>query len=467
MLSEQALVQEYQAPLPVSFKSSLVDAAAVVLAYPLLMWLWPRPVILWEVSVVAVVTVLSLPGSLPFRGLAVDDVLRLAMRWGAILIVLGAVAAFAGPSWDTPQRGLEHFFLVAWGLVALLALVSVHLVSPWVARAADLLQKPRKVVIVGVNDVALRLAAALARGEAHGRQLCGYFDDRAPGRVPLPDAKLRIGNLADMGEYVKRNGVSYVYITLPISSSQRVVELLRQTQDTTASVYFVPNIAMRDVIQCRVALLGDVAMLAVCETPLNGAYGFLKRTLDVCLTLAAMPVLLPVMGVIAVLVRGTSEGPAIFKQRRYGLDGREITVWKFRTMTTQEDGCTTYRQATVSDERVTPIGRFLRRTSLDELPQFLNVLSGTMSIVGPRPHALAVNEQCRKLIPRYMLRHKVKPGITGWAQVNGHRGGDDLEALRKRTECDIQYLRSWTLGLDLVIIWKTALMMLTGDKNAY
>jgi putative colanic acid biosynthesis UDP-glucose lipid carrier transferase len=173
------------------------------------------------------------------------------------------------------------------------------------------------------------------------------------------------------------------------------------------------------------------------------------------------------MALIAVSIRSTSAGPAIFKQRRYGLDGQEIVVWKFRTMSTLEDGSTTYRQATADDERVTPLGRFLRRTSLDELPQFLNVLAGTMSIVGPRPHALAVNEQCRKLIPRYMLRHKVKPGITGWAQVNGFRGGDDLAALRSRTECDLHYLKSWSLGLDLLIIWKTAVLLLAGDKNAF
>jgi putative colanic acid biosysnthesis UDP-glucose lipid carrier transferase len=166
-------------------------------------------------------------------------------------------------------------------------------------------------------------------------------------------------------------------------------------------------------------------------------------------------------------VRATSPGPAIFKQRRYGLDGKEIVIWKFRTMSTLEDGQSTYRQVTRKDERVTPLGRFLRRTSLDELPQVLNVLAGSMSLVGPRPHALAVNEQYRKMIPGYMVRHKVRPGITGWAQVNGCRGGDDLDSMRKRTEYDLAYLRSWSISLDLLIVMKTVKMLIMGDERAY
>ncbi len=173
------------------------------------------------------------------------------------------------------------------------------------------------------------------------------------------------------------------------------------------------------------------------------------------------------MAVIAVAIRLTSPGPAIFKQRRYGLDGKEILVWKFRTMRCAEDGDKTYRQVTRDDDRVTPLGRILRKTSLDEFPQLLNVLTGSMSLVGPRPHALAVNEQYRKLIPGYMVRHKVKPGITGWAQVNGYRGGDDLESMRNRTAYDLAYLRSWSLSLDVLILLRTAKMLIFGDSKAF
>jgi putative colanic acid biosynthesis UDP-glucose lipid carrier transferase len=210
-----------------------------------------------------------------------------------------------------------------------------------------------------------------------------------------------------------------------------------------------------------------VPVVSVCETPFEGPAGAIKRVFDLTLTIGSLPVLIPLVLAIAALVRLTSPGPAFFMQRRYGLDGKEITVLKFRTMTTLEDGDRTYTQVTRGDSRVTALGRFLRKSSLDELPQMFNVLCGTMSLIGPRPHALAVNEQFRKLIPRYMVRHKVKPGITGWAQVNGCRGGDDLESMRRRTEFDLAYLRSWSLELDILIVIRTLKILLAGDKGAY
>ena len=179
-----------------------------------------------------------------------------------------------------------------------------------------------------------------------------------------------------------------------------------------------------------------------------------------------MLLLWPIMLLIAVAVKVTSPGPVLFRQRRYGLDGEEIIVLKFRTMTTTEDG-DTVRQATKNDKRITPIGGFLRRTSLDELPQFINVLQGRMSIVGPRPHAKAHNEQYRRLIKGYMIRYKVRPGVTGWAQVNGYRGETDtLDKMKGRVACDLDYLRNWSLWLDCKIVLKTAAVVIS-DKNAY
>jgi len=456
------------APLPLSMAATLVDAAVPILAYVVLLGVCARPLRGDDLLVVLVVTMLSFPGSLTFRRFSSDMPVRLAARWGVLLVLMLLYAVISGtPGYSAPLAN-SRFFTIAWGVLALLAVLATHVLSPGVLRLAERLRKRRKVVIVGINGAGVRLGQAISLGEAQGQELAGYFDDRTADRQGwLADRLQRLGSLADVGDYVRRHGVSRIYVTLPGSSAPRMTELLRQMQDSTASVYFVPDISMAEVIQCRVSLLAGLPVVAVCETPLDGGYGAFKRTLDLSVTVAALPVLLPLMALIALLVRATSPGPAIFKQRRYGLDGEEIVVWKFRTMTTLEDGSSTYRQATREDQRITPLGRFLRRTSLDELPQFLNVLAGSMSIVGPRPHALAVNEQCRKLIPGYMLRHKVKPGITGWAQVNGHRGGDDLEALRKRTEWDIRYLKSWSLGLDLLIMWKTAVLLLGGDKNAY
>jgi putative colanic acid biosynthesis UDP-glucose lipid carrier transferase len=207
-------------------------------------------------------------------------------------------------------------------------------------------------------------------------------------------------------------------------------------------------------------------VLAVCETPFYGSNGLIKRASDIVLATVALVATLPVMAAIAAGIKLTSPGPVLFRQRRYGLDGREIVVYKFRTMTVLEDG-DAVRQATRGDARVTALGAILRRYSLDELPQFVNVLQGRMSVVGPRPHAVAHNEMYRRLIGGYMIRHKVKPGITGWAQVNGLRGETDtLDKMRARIEHDLSYLRNWSLQLDLQIVLKTILVVLR-SQNTY
>jgi putative colanic acid biosynthesis UDP-glucose lipid carrier transferase len=206
--------------------------------------------------------------------------------------------------------------------------------------------------------------------------------------------------------------------------------------------------------------------MAICESPFYGLNAVLKRFSDIVLSSLVVLLAWPLMLAICAGIKLSSPGPVIFKQRRYGLNGEEIIVYKFRTMTVCEDGDRTYTQVTKNDSRVTPLGACLRATSLDELPQIFNVLAGKMSLVGPRPHAVAVNEQYRKLISGYMIRHKVKPGITGWAQVNGFRGGDSLEEMEGRVKHDLQYLRNWSLGFDFWIILKTAMLVIR-DPKAY
>ena len=235
--------------------------------------------------------------------------------------------------------------------------------------------------------------------------------------------------------------------------------------DTTSSIYFIQDLSAFDLMQARFREIRGMPFVAVRETPFCGMAGVLKRASDVVLATVALLLALPVSAAIVILVRRSSPGPVLFRQRRYGLDGREFTVFKFRTMTVLEDD--TVRQATRDDPRVTPIGRFLRRTSLDELPQLLNVLGGSMSLVGPRPHAVAHNEHYRKLVSGYMLRHKVRPGMTGLAQVNGLRGETrDIGKMSQRVAYDLEYLKSWSLGLDIRILIKTARIVLT-DRSAY
>src|SRR5262245_48317643 len=252
-----------------------------------------------------------------------------------------------------------------------------------------------------------------------------------------------------------------------MASQPRILALLDALRDTTASIYFVPDIFITELIQGRMDAVLGLPIVAVCETPFTGFDGLVKRTSDVVLALLILALVSPLLLAVAIGVKMSSPGPVIFRQRRYGLDGKEIIVYKFRTMTVAEDG-ETVRQASKGDVRVTAFGAFLRKNSLDELPQFVNVLEGRMSIVGPRPHAVAHNEMYRKLIKGYMLRHKVKPGITGWAQVNGLRGETDtVEKMRERIDFDLDYLRNWSLRLDLYIIAKTVWVIFKERKNAY
>jgi putative colanic acid biosynthesis UDP-glucose lipid carrier transferase len=244
----------------------------------------------------------------------------------------------------------------------------------------------------------------------------------------------------------------------------RVLNLIDQLRDTTASIYYVPDIFVFDLIQAKTRDIFGIPVVAMCETPFSGFQGVTKRFMDIILCLMALPLLVPPMLGIAALVALSSQGPIIFRQRRYGLDGNQIIVYKFRTMTVTEDGASV-AQTQKDDKRVTPIGRVLRRYSLDELPQLINVLQGRMSLVGPRPHAVAHNEEYRKLIKGYMVRHKVRPGITGLAQINGCRGETaQLAEMQARVHHDLEYLRHWSPLLDLKILVKTMIQLLQNEK---
>jgi putative colanic acid biosynthesis UDP-glucose lipid carrier transferase len=236
-------------------------------------------------------------------------------------------------------------------------------------------------------------------------------------------------------------------------------------RDTTASIYFVPDLSAFDLMQARFGEVRGMPLVAVRESPFRGINGVLKRASDIVLASAMLLIVAPLMIAIAFGVRKSSPGSILFRQRRYGLDGKEFKVYKFRTMTVCEDG--QINQATRNDSRVTPFGQFLRRSSLDELPQLFNVLEGHMSLVGPRPHAVSHNEHYRKLVSGYMLRHKVRPGLTGLAQVNGMRGEtNDLEKMYQRVQFDLDYLKNWSLGLDARILIKTVLIIFR-DRGAY
>lgn len=443
-----------------------LDPLVAVAVYVLALRLWRAPFSQDDFLLLSLSFWLMFPGEIPFRRFSSVVVRRIILRW--LKVGLGVMAFLAARMafLDTTLQA-DSKVIATWMIAAPAAQLILHLISPRIVPFVFPFFHKTKIIIVGANNVALRFAQLVNEGEVEGYQLVGYFDDRNVSRLEGCGSHSVIGRMDDVSEYVKTHGIDAIFISMPMASQPRIVGLLQALRDTTASIHFLPDVFVADLIQGRVRTLAGLPLVSVCETPFDGTAGAVKRVFDLTLVLATLPLTLPLMAIIGLVVRSTSPGPAIFKQRRYGLDGREIVIWKFRTMTTLEDGKDTYKQVTREDARVTPIGRFLRRTSLDEIPQLLNVLGGSMSLIGPRPHALAVNEQYRKLIPGYMVRHKVKPGITGWAQVNGCRGGDDLETMRRRTEYDLAYLRSWSLSLDLLIVLKTLKILIVGDERAF
>ncbi|MBW8905849.1 MAG: undecaprenyl-phosphate glucose phosphotransferase [Betaproteobacteria bacterium] len=409
---------------------------------------------------------LTFPGSLASEALdgrrssAGELALDIATGWIAIvglLVLLG---------WASRTLNVfDQRVLLAWALATPAMLFAAHQALPRLLPrllAAEALRLRKTAVIAGANDLGRGLAARLRANALHGVRVTGFFDDRSATRI----SEKVLGPLGALADYVRAQRIDVIYIALPLASQPRILKLLEELRDTTASIYFVPDIFLFDLIQARVDTIGDIAVVAVCETPFYGFNGVVKRVSDFLLASAILLVISPLMLAIAIGVKLSSPGPVLFKQRRYGVDGRKIVVYKFRSMSVADDG-EVVKQATKDDARVTRFGAFLRRTSLDELPQFINVLQGRMSVVGPRPHAVAHNELYRKLIRGYMIRHKVRPGITGLAQVHGYRGETEtVEKMKARIEYDLAYLRNWSLLLDLQVILKTIVVVLK-KQNAY
>ena len=399
---------------------------------------------------------LTFPGTPPkgtsLRALAGDVISSWFVVVGLLLLI----------GWATRTLGsFDPRVILAWVIAAPVALFAARALMPVVLlRLLAVEGVQRVVVIAGEGELGRKLAERIQVSPFLGIRFAGFFDDRSPERIGGVGPGEILGPLEHVAAYVKTHHVDLIYVTLPMASQPRILKLLDELHDTTASIYFVPDIFLFDLIQARMDTIGGMPVVAACETPFYGISGLIKRATDIILASVILALILPLMLVIAIGVKMSSPGPVLFKQRRYGLDGKEIVVYKFRTMNVLEDG-NVIKQATRDDRRVTRFGAFLRQWSLDELPQFFNVLQGSMSVVGPRPHAVAHNEMYRRLIKGYMIRHKVKPGITGLAQVNGLRGETDtLEKMQLRIEHDLDYLRHWSLQLDLQIVVKTIFVLL-------
>jgi putative colanic acid biosysnthesis UDP-glucose lipid carrier transferase len=394
----------------------------------------------------------------------VDEIRSLLSIWLMVVSMLLMLVFVTKTSEE-----FSRLVVLTWFIAAPVALVVVRLVVRGILRyLRQHGMNIRTVAVVGHNLIGHRLVKHFDSMPWSGLVVNGIYDNRRSRElsVNVGNLKYLLGSMDDLFQKVRAGEIDSVYIALPLRNEQRIEELVKQFADTTVSVYVMPDMFISELMNSRWIDLGGIPLVSVYETPFYGLSGWVKRVEDFILGCFILLLFSPLMVAIAIAIKATSPGPVFFKQRRYGLNGEVVWVWKFRSMTTCEDG-KNVPQAKKSDARITTLGAFLRRTSLDELPQLFNVLQGSMSVVGPRPHAVVHNEQYRKLINGYMLRHKVKPGITGWAQVNGWRGETDtLDKMQKRIEYDLEYIQNWSLWLDSKIVFLTVLRGFSGN-NAY
>jgi putative colanic acid biosynthesis UDP-glucose lipid carrier transferase len=384
----------------------------------------------------------------------------------ATLFIL-LMVAFALKSTEVYSR----MVMVSWLLLCPLWLLSFRLLVRFYLRMKRTTgRNTRTVAIAGADSLAIALADSIEQSPWMGIHVSGFYDDLVnQGPVYKTSAGIEvpvIGSLEQLVIDAKTGTYDAIYIALPMRAENKIKALIDSLSDSSANIHYVPDIFTFNLMNSRMRQIGGIPTISVYDTPFDSFGAFMKRGLDVVLSTFILALIALPMMIIAAAIKIDSSGPAIFKQRRYGLNGDTFWVWKFRTMSSLDNGDTIH-QASKNDERLTRLGSFLRRSSLDELPQFLNVMQGTMSIVGPRPHAVAHNEFYRQEIDEYMLRHIVKPGITGWAQINGLRGETDTaEKMEKRIEFDLHYIRNWSVNFDLKIIFLTFLKGFF-NKNAY
>ena len=453
----------YSAPQSVtSLLAAFLEPTLSTLCYLGMAAWWDVPMGRADLALCLLVFAITFPGRNRFREPPLNAAVDIGSSWVYLVLVL-ALCAYATQSFQL----YDSRVLLGWaGLTPLLQWLAFFVGRRLLRQLASSPANQRIAVVVGAGSLGVKVARACEARVDIKVALLGYFDDRADDRLDAATDKQRLGTLNDLAPFIAAHGVHEVYITLPLGSQPRIIRLLEQLQGTTVSVLYVPDVFGITIIQGRIQDMNGVPVVGLCETPFTGTPRLVKRLSDLSLSVAILVLIAPLLLVIAGAVKLSSPGPVLFRQRRNGLDGEEIVVYKFRTMRTAEDGAAV-RQASRSDPRVTRIGAFLRKTSLDELPQFINVVQGRMSIVGPRPHAVAHNEQYRRLIKAYMVRHKVRPGITGWAQIHGHRGETDtIDKMAARIEFDLEYLRNWSLGLDLQIIART-IKLVFFDRNAF
>ena len=389
--------------------------------------------------------------------------LTLTLLMGAVLVILAALAFSLKVSEHFSRVWVFSTFVIS--TVTILVLRGYFLVM--LRRAAIGGRFQRRFAVVGAGQQARHLLTYLTGDNAPWRTIVGIFDDRLSRAEPEICGHRVIGNLDDLFAHVRKGSIDSVIIALPWHADDRVISIIQRLRELPVHVYLGSDLISYRFPAHHREMLSSIPVLKVASAPLSGWGAVIKLLEDKLLSAILLILVSPLMLACVIAIKMDSKGPAIFRQKRYGFNNEEIIVLKFRTMYHNNCQEQFFKQATKDDPRITRVGRFLRRTSLDELPQLLNVWQGTMSLVGPRPHPVALNEKFDALIAGYSARHNVKPGITGWAQVNGFRGETEvLEKMKMRIEHDIFYIENWSVLFDLRILAMTALIAWI-QKNAY
>jgi putative colanic acid biosynthesis UDP-glucose lipid carrier transferase len=472
-MQRQGIIRRYDSKL--SALSRLIDSSIILLTFLALIDIFQAdwaPIYVWALLFSIILFNFfaeSQDAYRSWRGANIrEEVETVLFSWvtGVFFLILIDIFLIHDQAYSEP-------FIAIWIILTPIELVSWHaLVRSILAIIRTKGHNTRKVAIVGATSLGQRLEQSFNQMEWSGYRLEGYYDDRgvdSENRDDRTQASKKIelaGNIEKLISNCQSGKVDAVYITLALSAEYRIKDIVSKLSDSTASVYLVPDLFTFNLLNSRWVDYQGITAVSIFDTPFSGLDSLLKRMEDIVLSFLILCLIAIPMLFIAIGIKITSKGPILFKQSRYGMDGEKFSVWKFRSMTVAENG-DSIRQATKGDSRITPFGAFLRRTSLDELPQFINSLGGDMSIVGPRPHAVAHNEEYRSQIQGYMLRHKMKPGITGLAQINGFRGETDtLDKMEGRVHYDLLYIQTWSLWLDFKIIFLTVFKGFL-HKNAY
>ncbi|MDH5756385.1 MAG: undecaprenyl-phosphate glucose phosphotransferase [Nitrospinota bacterium] len=394
---------------------------------------------------------------------AVAFFLKLLRAWVSIVLALVALGFLTKTSSIFSRQ-----ILVTWALASFSGQFISNMALVWVAArfsASSVVKE--NAILVGAGELGAGIASRINASRWISSQIVGALEDDPDiianwkmEQVPV------LGRIVDLESVIAENDIKCVYITLPLAATALVEGLYLKLLPMNVDIKWVPDFSGLTLVNPNIKEIGGLAVFSLSETPLVGSRRIAKVIFDWVLAAMALVALSPLMLATALAIKIRMPGPVFFRQIRHGWNGKEFAVWKFRSMVVPKEGENEFKQATRDDTRITPLGRFLRKTSIDELPQLFNVITGEMSLVGPRPHPVALNDYFDRKIEAYLARHKIKPGITGLAQISGLRGETEtVEKMRKRVECDLEYINNWSLALDIKILIKTVFVIFS--KEAY